>query len=105
MQCAMQNFRQGEIVMLKIKEIPTRYYGKPKLLPTNVIREGELSGHLHEVKNGKLYEVEGVMFIEADKGCHVIHPEHAPIHLPKGKYEIMIQREYDEAKHSQKVKD
>jgi len=43
MQCAMKNFRQGEIVMLRVNEIPNRYsYYKPKLIATNVIREGEI---------------------------------------------------------------
>jgi hypothetical protein len=100
----LKNYRQGDIIILGITEIPYSY-SKPILLATNVIREGEISGHKHEVKNGKLYEMSGKIYIEADRGCQVIHPEHKPIHLPKGKYEINIQREYDEAKDSKKVKD
>ena len=99
-----KNYRQGDIIILGVEGMPY-YYSKPTLLSTNVIREGEISGHKHELKGGKLYEAGGKMFIEADKGCHVVHPEHKPIHLPKGKYEIKIQREYDEARDSRNVKD
>ena len=76
-----------------------------QLKTTNVIIEGEISGHKHEVENGKLYEKNGKVIIEAQADCVVKHPEHAPIKLPQGTYEIDIQEEYDEVKHASKVKD
>lgn len=74
---------------------------KAKRVPDNVIIEGEVSGHKHEVVNGRLYEhptKKGVMILEAGEGCIVKHPEHKPIPVPKGTYQIDIQREYNEGK-------
>jgi len=105
-----QNYRQGDVLIFSlqdkykrgIKSIIAEGY---TLRDNNVIIEGEISGHKHEVENGKLYEKNGKLIIEALQDCIVKHPEHAPIKLPQGTYEIDIQEEYDEEKHSSKVKD
>ena len=104
MQVALElPYRQGEILMQRIDRIPSHYYSKPRLLPTNVVREGEEAGHKHEIKKGRLYETEGTIYIEADKGCHMVHEGHPTIDLPKGLYEVTIQRFYNEAEDSTTV--
>ncbi len=108
-----KNFRQGEVLIFGMpkerikKRFQKGWQGKYKPHPDNVIIEGEISGHKHEVINGRLYDhpdKKGVMILEAQEGCRVIHPEHREIPVPKGVYEIEIQREYD-GKDSAKVKD
>jgi len=110
-----RNYRQGEVLILthnylgqKI-EFPDNWKKKAKRVADNVIAEGEISGHLHQVTNGRLYdhpEKKGVMILEAGEGCIVTHPEHKPIHCPKGIFEIEIQREFTGGKEqSRKVKD
>lgn len=110
---AIKNFRQGEVLIfgvppIRIKtEFPKGWQKKAKPRADNVIIEGEISGHKHEVINGRMYESpdkKGIMILEAGEGCKVIHPEHKEISVPKGVYEIDIQREYD-GKDSNKVKD
>ena len=110
-----KNYRQGEVLIFgKSKdEVKARYakgwQKKHKPVKDNVIIEGEISGHKHEVTNGRLYESpdkKGVMVLEAGEGCVVTHPEHKPINVPKGVYEIDIQREFTGGKEeSRKVKD
>ncbi len=96
-------YRQGEVgIVVCSKEEGRLFTGKP--LMTNVIIEGEVSGHKHEVKNGKLYEKDSKMYLQAFDNCEVVHPEHKAIRVPKGLYEIRIQKEYKEDK-AQKVKD
>ena len=56
-----------------------------------VIAEGEISGYLHAITNGKLYEKDGKMIFEAGKDCVLTHPEHAAVQMPEGVYEIEIQ--------------
>lgn len=107
----VKNYRQGEVLIFgqgkkeaKILKSRAKHF---KPVKDNVIIEGEISGHKHEVKNGRLYESpdkKGKMILEAGEGCVVIHPEHKPIPVPKGVYEIDIQREYD-GKDAVKVKD
>ena len=104
----MSNYRQGEVLIfgLKKKLTPnTIYKAGYKDKPDNVIIEGEISGHMHAVDNGKLYEKGDKIILEAYKGCILKHPEHKSIPIPEGTYEINIQVEYDEDKHKTKVKD
>lgn len=109
----MKNYRQGEVLIFGVQkeELKNRYpkgwQKKAKPRVDNVIIEGEISGHKHEVINGRMYESpdkKGIMILEAGEGCKVIHPEHKEIPVPKGVYEIDIQREYN-GKDSNKVKD
>ena len=108
-----RNYRQGEVLIFEvpIKERKNRYpkgwQKKAKAVKDNVIIEGELAGHKHEVINGKLYDhpkKKDIMVLEAKKGCIIIHPEHDPIPVPVGTFEIKIQREYS-SKGARKVKD
>lgn len=101
------NYRQGDVLLFGRKIRPSamvKYYGW-KEKGDNIIIVGEVSGHKHSVENGKLYEKDGKLILEAKEGCKVIHPEHEAISIPKGTYEIEIQEEYDEVKHHSKVKD
>lgn len=104
-----KGYRQGEvgiIVAPKGAKIPQGF----SEVPDNVIIEGEISGHKHEVKNGKLLEKkdsatgETKMILQAFDNCEVVHPEHKPIKVPKGLYEIRIQKEFKEGE-AKKVKD
>lgn len=109
----MKNYRQGEVLIFGVspkarrEDYPKGWQKKLKKRADSVIIEGEISGHKHEVINGRMYDhpdKKGVMVLEAGDGCKVIHPEHKEIEVPKGIYEIDIQREYD-GKNSNKVKD
>ena len=105
----MNNYRQGDVLVFAVKKPKnkkvTDYGFKEK--PSGVIIEGEITGHLHAVTNGKLYEKGDKLIVEAQKGCVLTHPEHANIPLPQGTYEIKIQEEYDDSnpKMKSKVKD
>ena len=86
-----------------------------------VIREGEISGHKHEINTGTLVAVpelsrgrifdtanqdtfnlpRGDMFLTADHQIKITHPEHDTLPLDKGDYVIRIQREYDEGRDRQ----
>ncbi|MBI4396335.1 MAG: hypothetical protein HY548_04510 [Elusimicrobia bacterium] len=107
----MKNYRQGEVLIFgeeRLKgPLAVEWKKRAKLVPDNVIIEGELAGHKHEVVNGKLYQhpdKKDVMILEAGDGCFIKHPEHKDVPMPKGVYEVNIQREYDEGK-ARKVKD
>jgi hypothetical protein len=87
-------------------------------LATNVIREGEATGHKHEVieqtagtatmleparrflpglPNMDMIDA-GDRLLTVREPVEVVHPEHRPLNLPVGIYLIIIQREYDEVK-------
>lgn len=103
--------RQGEILIRRINKEEEYFFRRYKVPAGTVIREGEKSGNRHEVKgSGNLFKPEGAegfddMVLEVgEKGAEIKHPEHETVKLPKGKYEIKVQREFDEKKHG-KAKD
>ena len=82
-------YRQGELLFVKGKV-------KGEKLNHLVIAEGEATGHKHEVvtEDAELYEKDGVMYLRAKDDVEVVHPDHKTLPLPKGDYEIIVQREY-----------
>lgn len=116
-------YRQGEILIFKLADPKTRPNprGGIKRIPGNVIRTGEKEGHQHVVKGdaqlsmfpgslaptpGESQEQpsQGVLEVGA-KGAEVVHPEHKPIKLKKGKYIVQTQKEAVGKNKSQSVKD
>ena len=120
-------YRQGELLfvplsdeeMAKIDPQPSdKSYPYWKQLQTNVLREGEATGHKHEV----MEESAGTATLLAPGGqfmdglqdmaeigtedrllktlgpVEVVHSEHRPLALPRGNFLVIVQREYDEVK-------
>lgn len=120
-------YRQGELLFVPLNgedmatldpEPKDQSYPRWKKLHTNVLREGEATGHKHEL----LAQRPGVATIlapaapllrglphmdlvgsedrllVAEEPVEVVHPEHRPLRLPKGSFLVVIQREYDEVK-------
>lgn len=88
-------YRQGDVLILPVKEIPTG------LKRTNrvTLAFGDATGHNHSINSG----AEG--FAENENGladyvnvtadtADLTHQEHDTITLPKGKYRKIIQVEY-----------
>jgi hypothetical protein len=126
-------FRQGELLFVPLsKEDYARLFGDRRdvaslgwqKLDTNVIREGEATGHKHEVLTklaaaavlfappesflGGLPGMDRITgedrLLVADGPVEVVHPEHKPLALSKGIHLIIVQREYDETR-SHRVQD
>lgn len=120
-------YRQGELLFVpvnseEIKSLEFDPGGKKfsswNKLGTNVIREGEATGHKHEVieqtagtatmleparqflpglPNMDMIDTQDRM-LAVREPVEVVHPEHRSLNLPVGIYLIIIQREYDEVK-------
>ena len=120
-------FRQGELLFVPLsKEDYARLFGDEKdvtvkgwqKLETHVIREGEATGHKHEILTklavaATLFAPPGSLLrglagmdritredrlLVADGPIEIVHPEHKPLTLPKGVHLVIVQREYDEAR-------
>ena len=120
-------YRQGELLFVpvgsdELKDLEFdpkgQGYSSWSKLATNVIREGEATGHKHEVieqtpgtatmleparrflpglPNMDMVGTEDRL-LTVKEPVEVVHPEHRPLNLPVGIYLIIIQREYDEVK-------
>ena len=101
-------YRQGEILIFKVKKYPYRY-GRSRVVPNGVIREGEKQGHEHKLEGGQatlsLFDENEEGTLKVDKTTTLTHPEHAPIKLKKGDYVVKVQKEATGKNKSQSVKD
>jgi hypothetical protein len=120
-------YRQGELLFIPVdqEDMATltpdsngQSYPHWKKTDTNVLREGEATGHKHEVITQTkgaatlLAPVSTLMrglpdmglignedrLLVADEPVEVVHPEHKPLRLLKGVFLVVVQREYDEVK-------
>lgn len=87
-------WRQGDVFIVPIEQLPD---GLRSRRP--VLAEGEVTGHAHRVSDPATAQVYGgesdglFMDVIADTTT-IVHEEHGPITVPKGVYQIRIQREY-----------
>jgi len=88
---SITTYRQGDILFKLVGKLPENVKRKND----NIVAEGEVTGHKHEVIGGNLLEGAAGMFVDAPIGMYtdIIHDEHAVIHLPPGIYQVIRQRE------------
>ncbi len=86
-------WRQGDLLILKIKDIPAEASKQEK----RILAEGEATGHMHELDAGEVYEKDGVLFFQIDPAgpATLHHPEHKAITFEPGRYKVIRQREYE----------
>ena len=90
----LRSYRQGDIILIEIQD--ATLLGDPH---SNVLAEGEVTGHKHKIINGSVFSHRwgnGVMIVKAEDGTKLTHPEHGHIQIAEGLWEVRIQREYDE---------
>lgn len=88
--------RQGDVMIRLVKTIPG---GKRKKRADGALAYGEVTGHKHAVadlRDAEVFEIEDGLFMQvtAEGGVSIVHEEHGTVELPKGDYQITIQREY-----------
>jgi hypothetical protein len=61
-----------------------------------VLAEGETTGHKHVLQGDtEFFDDNGLVTVSVgQKGALLVHDEHAQISIPKGKYAVVLQREY-----------
>lgn len=96
-------YRQGDILIIPVAEIPVRATRLPREHDRLVIAKGEATGHAHVIIGDDLAELVGVSD-EVDRwlrvrspGATLAHNEHGAILLPVGDYVVRRQREYSPA--------
>lgn len=91
-----KQYAQGDVLIVAVESLPSGL--EPIKDKTIILAEGEATGHFHGIKDS---ETRG--FVDPNDGvwidvqgllAEVQHQEHGTITLPKGKYKIVLQREY-----------
>lgn len=97
----MNLFRQGDVLIMKVDEVPEDARRVPREDGRIVLAHGEATGHAHAVleRDAKLFEVDDTdeRFLEIVQHADVVHEEHDPVRLEPGSYKVVRQREYSPA--------
>lgn len=90
----MIQHRQGDLLFVRQEALPVDTALKQR--PTNVILEGETTGHAHRLAAGAVLDApDGQIWLEVKAPkTQVVHEEHGPITLDQGAWLVVRQREY-----------
>ena len=87
----MKTMRQGDILLQKIEALPRGLTN----VPSGVVVRGEATNHAHRLVGGDVFKDKaGMLFLDVKKTAKLVHEEHKPITLEKGKWSVIRQREY-----------
>ena len=91
-----QQFRQGDVLITRVRAIPARAKQVARDKGRVVLAYGEVTGHAHAIVEPEalLFDDAGEFYLRADGAVVLRHEEHAPINLDKGVYKVTRQREY-----------
>lgn len=93
----MKSYRQGDVLLVEVADEP-----KGKTKKDGVLAEGEATGHHHRIdphalKQGFAELIEQGpqdLALLVKKPTRIVHEEHGTIEVPKGKYKVVLQREF-----------
>ena len=89
-------YRQGDVLLTRIKKLPKGIKSKK----SDIILEGEATGHAHRLVNGTIFEKlfwpNNGIYLDATSGkAKIVHDEHNTIEIDPGYYIMTRQREYE----------
>lgn len=92
-----EHVRQGDVLLIKVKDVPSE--AKPVKVDARgvVLMEGELTGHHHRFVGDGSVELRerpnGERFVEVKRPNALRHEEHSAIHFVEGKWQQGFQCE------------
>lgn len=89
--------RQGDVLIRSVERIPSEAQAVARDAQNRlVVARGEVSGHAHAILDEDVtqYTIGAMQWIVADAPFALQHEEHAPLTLPAGQYEVVIQRQF-----------
>lgn len=90
-------YRQGDVLLREVSSIPKTAIPQ-KQAGRLVLAYGEVTGHAHAIQDLGNVDVfvgaEGQLYLHVKEATALQHEEHGTILLPAGKYERVLQREY-----------
>jgi len=85
--------RQGDLLIVEVEGIPQGSRKQSDL----ILAEGEITGHLHELSGGEVFEKDRALYFQSRCIVTLTHPEHQPLIFVPGTYKVIRQREYQPA--------
>ena len=89
-------YRQGDVLLIKVESLPEKKTKVQREKGRIVLAHGEATGHAHAVSHPKaqFWESNYERFLEITEPAELSHEEHATIPLEKGVYRVIRQMEY-----------
>ncbi len=92
-------YRQGDVLIVAIAEIPSKVTEVARTKRGVVLAEGEVTGHAHRIpsRSAKLFRTEDdarFLRVTGTAPVGLQHEEHGTVALPPGDYRVSIHREY-----------
>lgn len=100
----MESIRQGDVLLRPVDKIQ----GELDCKNEKILAYGEVTGHKHVLRgeNTKFFRHNNQVLVEVgDMEAELIHDEHQQLHIPKGLYQVVIQREWSLHQQVQQVTD
>lgn len=93
------HFQQGDVLAVKIDQMPKGLKKKSPAARGFVIAEGEVTGHAHTIATDAVEAMfvddAGVIYAQIKKQVDLLHEEHNPVSLPPGLYRFGGVQEFD----------
>jgi hypothetical protein len=83
--------RQGDVALISISRLPERV----KKVSEELKIEGEVTGHEHVLSDIEVFQRGSSVFIKVPETKTMTHPEHPPLQVPPGIYQVIQAREYN----------
>jgi len=100
----MESIRQGDVLLRPVDKIQGSLTDKKE----KILAFGEVTGHKHILRgeDTKFYKHNNQVLVEVgEHEAELIHDEHKQLHVPKGLYQVVIQREWSLQQQVQQVTD
>ncbi len=98
-------YRHGDVILRQPVKIPESAARRQ----SDVVAEGEATGHAHRIRGGSLWDNDGDLYLVAGDDAALTHEEHAREEIaatePGFGYPVIIQREYDDEQEWRQVAD
>lgn len=94
-------YRQGDVLLIRrdgpFEVADGRIEPVARTNGRLVLAEGEATGHAHAITatGAHLLAHGSERLLAVDDSVELVHEEHAPITIPAGFYEVIIQRQFD----------
>lgn len=86
-------YRQGDLLIVQITRMPKGLEEKDKVLAL-----GESTNHKHQFISPQVQvfrDNNNQQFIQVKQKSQLLHEEHAVLEVPRGRYKVVLQREFD----------
>lgn len=100
--------RQGDVLLVPVDGVPADGKKVKRQGGRVILAAGEVTGHHHAIRDAgvALLDVGERRFVTVpETGAELKHEEHSTIQVAPGTYEVIIQREYDDAEEWRRVAD